>query len=74
MTIHQLLPLALRSMPRMVACEQMGTATACAGDDDLRREVQVLLDQDSEREGILDRDADEILRSYSDTELLLPSL
>jgi serine/threonine-protein kinase len=44
--------------------------TACAGDDDLRREVQVLLDQDSERQGILDRDADQLLRSYSDTELL----
>ncbi len=45
-------------------------AAACAGDDDLRRQVQVLLDQDSEREGILDRDADELLRSTFDTVLL----
>ena len=45
-------------------------AAACAGDDDLRCQVQVLLDQDSEREGILDRDADELLRSTSDTAVL----
>src|SRR5215467_4399823 len=45
-------------------------AAACAGDGDLRRDVQVLLDQNSESEGILERDPAELLESCSDTELL----
>jgi serine/threonine protein kinase len=45
-------------------------AAACAGDDQLRHQVELLLEQDSGREGILDRGADDLLTYLADTVLL----
>src|SRR5205807_7146440 len=42
-------------------------AAACGSDDDLRRQVEILLEQDTAREGILDRPPDELLMEHTQT-------